>query len=110
MLEFEQRRLQLAQARTLLIEGLEPLGFKLSQMPQGAYYLFFDVSSLTDHCAKFASELLEQAQVATTPGHDFGPSYASTHLRIAYVDEPQRLRQAIGRIAQFLARREGGDS
>ncbi len=100
--EFEDRRRQLAEARDYLVSALTPLGFRLADVPAGAYYLFFDVSALSPSSAALAKALLEQASVATTPGHDFGPAFGETHLRVAYVDERPRLELAVDRIRRYL--------
>ena len=102
---FEARRVELAQARDYLIDALTALGFTLADTPAGAYYLFFDISKLSDSSAQLASELLEHANVATTPGHDFGPTFAATHLRVAYVDDRARLEAAVSRIRGYLQAR-----
>ena len=100
--EFERRRLQLKAARDYLIPALESLGFRIDATPEGAYYLFVNVTGLADDSVALATRLLEQAGVATTPGHDFGPEYARTHLRIAYVDSIERLAEAVERMADVL--------
>lgn len=100
--EFESRRLQLKACRDYLVPALESLGFKVDSTPAGAYYLFVDISGVADNAAEFAQRLLRQAGVATTPGNDFGPAYANTHLRIAYVDSRERLEQAVERIRSIL--------
>lgn len=100
--EFERRRESLRQARDYLIPALEALGFRIDARPAGAYYLFVDVRGVADSATELAQRMLVQAGVATTPGHDFGPHYADTHLRIAYVDSLERLTLAVERIRAIL--------
>ena len=101
--EFEARRQQLKAARDYLIPALESLGFVIDATPAGAYYLFVDVRHLAADAHSLAQQLLTEAGVATTPGNDFGPAYAKTHLRIAYVDSIDRLELAIQRMRAVLA-------
>jgi alanine-synthesizing transaminase len=49
----------------------------------------------------FAMDLLEHAQVAVAPGRAFGEN-GEHHLRIALVENTQRLRQALRNIARFV--------
>ena len=100
--EFEVRREQLRQARDYLVPALESLGFVIDATPAGAYYLFVDVRQLSDDAVALAQRLLVEAGVATTPGSDFGPAYAHSHLRIAYVDSLPRLQLAVERMRQVL--------
>lgn len=100
--EFERRRQSLAEARDFLVRELSPLGFELAQVPQGAYYLFFDITQLGMTSNQLASDLLEHAAVATTPGYDFGPQFGQSHIRVAYVDDMARLQVAVDRIRAYL--------
>lgn len=100
--EFERRRMALKQARDYLIPALEKLGFTIDAAPSGAYYLFVDVRQIADSAVELAQRLLIEAGVATTPGSDFGPTYAQSHLRIAYVDSLERLQEAVRRMEQVL--------
>jgi alanine-synthesizing transaminase len=51
---------------------------------------------------EFAKLLLEKAQVAVSPGIGFG-EYGEGHVRIALVENEQRIRQAARNIKKFLA-------
>jgi alanine-synthesizing transaminase len=48
--------------------------------------------------------LLEQARVAVSPGIGFG-EYGEGHVRLALVENRQRIRQAVRNIRSFLGRR-----
>ena len=52
----------------------------------------------------FAKLLLEEADVAVSPGIGFG-EYGDGHVRMALVENKHRLRQAVRNIRAFLARR-----
>jgi alanine-synthesizing transaminase len=51
----------------------------------------------------FCKLLLEEAQVAASPGIGFG-EYGEDHLRLALVENRHRLRQAVRSIRTFLGR------
>jgi aspartate aminotransferase len=74
--------------------------------PDGAFYLFIDVSSLLGPdgiptSAAFAQALLDEAHVALTAGEAFE---APGFLRISYATSMQRLREGADRIHAFIAR------
>lgn len=53
---------------------------------------------------KFALDLLDQAQVAVSPGIGFGPS-GDEHVRFALVENDQRIAQAVRNIRKYLSER-----
>ncbi|MEM7572928.1 MAG: pyridoxal phosphate-dependent aminotransferase [Bacteroidota bacterium] len=97
-----------ARRRELIIEGLEAIpGLKVNR-PQGAFYIFPDVSAffgksangrtITDSDA-MAEYLLMDAHVATVGGSSFG---APNCLRISYAASEAQLTEAIKRIDKAL--------
>ena len=74
--------------------------------PQGAFYLFLDISALLTPdgirtSAEFADRLLHEAHVALTPGEAFE---APGFLRISYATSLDRLEEGVKRIHAFIAR------
>ncbi len=69
--------------------------------PDGAFYLWCDISKYSKNSLEFAKKLLKEAKVATTPGVDFGeyPEF----LRIAYTKDIKKLQEGVKRIKSFLA-------
>lgn len=98
----QTRKESLRAGRDYLMSALAELGFSVDHAAEGAYYLFPDVRRLGLTSDALATRLLEEAKVATTPGHDFGPAFAQSHLRIAYVDSLPRLKEAVRRMAAVL--------
>ena len=72
--ETEAMRAVYAKNRQLMLEGLPKAGFDKIAPPDGAFYVYADVSELTDDSRAFAAEILERAGVAVTPGLDFDPA------------------------------------
>lgn len=99
---YEARREIMAQRRDFLVEHLPRLGIQIPCVPQGAFYLYCDVSAITDDSFEFCQQLLKGCGVAVTPGIDFGTHQASQHIRIAYSAGLERLQEAIARIEQFI--------
>lgn len=100
---FEQRRAEFAARRDYLLPALRALGFKIEVEPQGAFYLYADMSAFGGDAFAFCRYFLENQHVAITPGVDFGRHKASQHVRFAYTQPIPRLEEAVARIAQGLA-------
>ncbi|MBT9498807.1 MAG: pyridoxal phosphate-dependent aminotransferase [Zoogloea sp.] len=98
----EARRHAFANRRNALLPALRELGFRFATEPQGAFYLYADISGLADSSESLAKRLIEEAGVATTPGLDFGDNAPERHLRIAYTTDEARLVEAAERIRKVL--------
>lgn len=99
----EARRAEFARRRDFLLPELRRLGFEIPVEPRGAFYLYADAGRFTDDSMQLATDLLEQAGVAVTPGADFGSHEASRHLRFAYTTSLPRLEEGVRRLGAFLA-------
>ncbi len=98
----ETRRNTFAHRRDLLLRELPGLGFQPQGRPAGAFYIYADVSGLTDSSHELAIRLLEKGFVASTPGADFGNWKSAQHLRLAYTTDERRLTEALERIRTCL--------
>ena len=98
----EERRAEFAARRDYLLPALRELGFKIEVEPQGAFYLYADISDFGGDAFDFCRHFLETEQVAITPGIDFGSYRSSQHVRFAYTQSVSRLQQAVERIARGL--------
>ncbi|MFQ5642337.1 MAG: pyridoxal phosphate-dependent aminotransferase [Thiogranum sp.] len=98
----EQRRGEFQRRRDYLLPALRELGFGIPVEPQGAFYLYADCSRFSADSFAFATELLEKACVAITPGIDFGDYRAAQHVRFAYTTSLQKLQQGVRRLADFI--------
>ncbi|WP_421702128.1 aminotransferase class I/II-fold pyridoxal phosphate-dependent enzyme [[Kitasatospora] papulosa] len=104
----ERRRLELDDRRLTTIKALaDTLGIEVDGTPEGAFFLLADVSGTYGRtlagctitsAASFAEFLLAEANVAVVSGADFA---ASHHARISYRVPPDRLAEALPRIADF---------
>ncbi|MGV6827484.1 MAG: aminotransferase class I/II-fold pyridoxal phosphate-dependent enzyme [bacterium] len=103
--QLEARREIFRERRDFLYEALLSLGFRITGKPEGAFYLYADVSQLCDNSFKFCEELLEHTGVAITPGRDFGDHDADRFVRITYTTGIEHLKEAVDRIAAYLGSR-----
>jgi len=97
----EARRHAFGERRDTLLPALRSLGFTVATEPQGAFYIYADVSKLADDAEALAHRLIEEAGIAATPGLDFGHHLPHRHLRIAYTTRRERLLEAAERIARL---------
>jgi aspartate/methionine/tyrosine aminotransferase len=88
--------------RRILIEGLPKAGLTKFLPADGAFYLYADVSGFTSDSFAFASEMLEKAQVAATPGVDFDPIHGRAFIRFSYARSAAEMQEAVARIAHWL--------
>lgn len=94
-----------ARNRALMLEGLPKAGFDKIAPPDGAFYVYADVSDLTTDSRKFAAEILEGAGVAVTPGLDFDPMRGATTLRFSYARSTEDIEEGLVRLTAFMAQR-----
>ena len=91
--------------RALMLEGLPAAGFTRIAPPDGAFYVYADVSELTQDSRAFAREILEKADVAVTPGLDFDPVRGHQTLRFSYARSTVDIAEGLRRLAEFMAQR-----
>ena len=94
-----------AENRRLMLERLPKIGFSRIAPPEGAFYIYADVSELTTDSLAFAAEILEKAGVAVTPGLDFDPHRGAQTLRFSYAAGAAEIAEGLDRLAAFMAAR-----
>lgn len=101
--ELERRRVALQQRRDYLLQALPELGIHIVGDPRGAFYLYLDVSALTDNSYDWCLRLLEEKKLALTPGKDFGPQHGPhQYVRLAYTANVEKLKDAVARLKSFI--------
>ena len=95
--EFDKRR-------KIVVEELNKLPGISCITPKGAFYAFPNISKTGLKAKPLASTLLEEAGVAIIGGPDFG-IHGEGYLRLSYANSAENIRKAIGRMAEFLARK-----
>ena len=99
----EARRVEFAERRALVLDGLERMGLPVPVPPDGAFYVYFDVSGTGLTSWQFCERALQEAHVALTPGRDFGVQTAETHVRLSYAASADTLREGLARLGKFVA-------
>ena len=71
-------------------------------VPDGAFYVFADVSSFGMDSFDFCHRMLEEAGVAATPGRDFGAHRTERFVRFAYTRSAEAISEAGDRMRRWL--------
>jgi aspartate aminotransferase len=88
--------------RDLIVDGLNEIpGFDCLR-PQGAFYVFPDISETGMTGAQLADRLLHEAGVCVLAGTAFG-GIGGSHIRISYANSRENLTEALARIRRFVA-------
>lgn len=91
-----------AENRDLMLDGLAKAGFTRLAPPDGAFYIYADVSDLTDDSQKFAADILDKAGVAVTPGLDFDKERGHGTLRFSYARATEDIIEGLARLQNFM--------
>jgi len=68
--------------------------------PDGAFYLFVNISAIENDSLKFSKQLLEETGVAVVPGVGFG---TDGHFRFSFATDIESIREGISRIQKFIS-------
>ncbi|MEO1307583.1 MAG: aminotransferase class I/II-fold pyridoxal phosphate-dependent enzyme [Pseudomonadota bacterium] len=91
--------------RQKMIEGLPKAGMETFAPPDGAFYIYANVSHLTNDSRAFAAEILDQAGVAVTPGWDFDPHRGGGYIRFCYSGTTSDVEEGLEKLQGFIAAR-----
>ena len=105
--ELQQHINTYARNRQVLVEGLPKAGFTSFAPSDGAFYIYADVSDITDDSRALAAEILRDAGVAVTPGLDFDPARGHKTLRFSYARSTDDMIEGVVRLKKwYKARRK----
>ena len=90
--------------RRILTEGLPKAGLDQFLPVDGAFYLYANISRFSDDSLDFAKRMLNEANVAATPGIDFDPVDGKHFLRFCYAGSAAEMHEAVSRIGAWLKR------
>lgn len=93
--EFDRRR-------KAVVAGLNSLPNVSCATPKGAFYAYPNITRTGWKAKALASNLLEQAGVATIGGPDFGV-YGEGYIRLSYANSLENIERALARMGDFLA-------
>jgi aspartate/methionine/tyrosine aminotransferase len=89
--------------RDLMLESLPSLGLNRIAPPDGAFYIYADISAYTDDSFAFCMRLLTETGVATAPGVDFDPVNGHRFMRFSFAVSTDRIEAALSRLKPWFA-------
>ncbi|WP_372397397.1 aminotransferase class I/II-fold pyridoxal phosphate-dependent enzyme [Azospirillum sp. HJ39] len=92
-----------ARNRALLLEELPKAGFTRMAPADGAFYIYADVSDMTDDSEALAKRILEETGIACTPGIDFDPARGRRFLRFSFAGAEETIAEAARRLIAWRA-------
>jgi len=109
MAEFERRRAEFKARRDYFVPALNALGLNVPVLPDGAFYAWADCSAAAKKLGvngswDFAFEVMNHANLAITPGRDFGHADTSRFVRFSTARSLPELQAAIGRLHTLLGK------
>ena len=98
----EELRQIFERRRSILLDGLAKIDGIRCNRPNGAFYVFADISSFGLSSVEFCNRLLDEQKVVCIPGSAFGEC-GEGFIRIAYTCSDDELHEALKRISRFCS-------
>ena len=98
----EEMRLAFAERRQVMLERLNAIPGLSCPKPDGAFYMFPNISKTGLKSLEFCDALLESQQVAVIPGIAFA---ADDCIRLSYATDMESIEKGMDRIEKFVAMR-----
>ena len=98
----ESRRQSLIARKKLVLAGLGRCGLSVPVQPDGAFYVYIDVSSTGLTAMNFCERVLQEAHVALTPGNDFGDFQGEQYVRLSFASNEAELAEGLERLGGFM--------
>jgi aspartate aminotransferase len=98
----EQMRQAFAERRQVMMHRLSEIPAITYAKPDGAFYIFLNISKTGLTSLEFCDALLESQQVAAIPGIAFG---ANDHIRLSYATDMASIEKGVSRLDKFVRSR-----
>lgn len=98
--EVERMRVSYQQRRNLMYKAFVEMRLEVVE-PEGAFYIFPNISSTGLTAEEFATRLIEEYQVAVVPGDVFGAG-GTGYIRCCYATDINKIKLAVERIAALV--------
>jgi aspartate/methionine/tyrosine aminotransferase len=99
--ELDRNVARYAANRRLLLDGLPGAGFDRLAPADGAFYIYADVSRLTNDSAVLCRRMLDETGVATTPGIDFDSERGNAYVRFSFSGATDMIAEAVDRLTDW---------
>lgn len=102
--ELDRHVVTYAKNRELLLRELPKAGFDKLAPADGAFYIYADVSAMTNDSAAFCQRMLAETGVAATPGTDFDPSRGHQFIRFSFARDTADMKAAADKLIAWRSR------
>jgi len=96
-------RTEFQKRRDLMVSRLNRMKSISCIKPEGAFYVFCDISKFKQGSARIANRLLEEARVAAIPGEPFG---ADSFIRFSFATSVGAINKGLDRIEEWANKNE----
>jgi aspartate/methionine/tyrosine aminotransferase len=96
--ELDANVVRYGENRALLLDQLPRAGFHKLAPVEGAFYIYADVTHLTNDSQEFCRRMLAETGVATTPGIDFDPGRGNRFVRFSFAGRLADMAEAADRL------------
>ncbi len=97
--EIEEMRQAFQKRRDYIIKRFNEMPGFSCNLPEGAFYVFPNISGLKMGSFEFAESLLKEKEVAVVPGKAFG---SDENVRLSYAADDDSIRRGLDRIEEFV--------
>ncbi|MSO73280.1 MAG: aminotransferase class I/II-fold pyridoxal phosphate-dependent enzyme [Rhodospirillaceae bacterium] len=101
--ELEANVARYARNREVLLRRLPECGFERLAPADGAFYIYADVSDITEDAPALCRRMLNESGVATTPGTDFDPLSGHRFVRFSFAGTTADMEEACTRLKAWRA-------
>ena len=98
--DMEAMRLEYRDRRNVIVDGFNSMGLHCFK-PEGAFYVFPNITSTGLSSMEFAKKLLMSKKVAVVPGSAFGPC-GEGFVRCSYATSMEGIKEALQKIGEFV--------
>jgi aspartate/methionine/tyrosine aminotransferase len=88
--------------REILVTGLRALGITRVAPPDGAFYVYADISDVTADSFTFCERLLAETGLAIAPGVDFDTVRGGSFVRLSFAGPTADIHEALRRLGPWL--------
>jgi aspartate/methionine/tyrosine aminotransferase len=96
--ELEANKRVYAENRAMLLDALPAAGLERILPPDGAFYLYADISDFSSDSIAFTRDMLAEIGVAATPGVDFDAERGNRYVRFCYAGTTADMAEAARRL------------
>lgn len=98
----ESRRASLVSRKNIVLTGLQKCGLPVPVNPDGAFYVYIDVTSTGLSAMEFCERVLQVARVSLTPSNDFSEQHHKQYVRLSFASAESELEEGLNRLKLFM--------